>query len=204
MQNPGYKVTTSPLAHLTAGLKPVSTTSGVALQDASLQARVGFRGRQAAGWLELHGYQVPVRANQATLQKDGSLVVRLSASEFMLLADSAASQQSVQQLEAGWQLSDIACYLLPRQDTHAWLRLRGPDIAAMMAKLCAVDLSAAAFPAGAVAQTSVARANSIVVNATKPGESAEFWLLIDSSLAAWFWEACGDAMTEFAGQYLPQ
>ncbi|GAA3600042.1 sarcosine oxidase [Gibbsiella greigii] len=169
------------------------------LADCSRVGRVGFRGRWAPVWLAAHGYRLPERPNQALWQDDGSLVVRLSASEFLLLGALADGGVRMRQEEADWQLGEQACYLLPRQDTHAWLALAGPHAHAVLAKLCGVNLSPAAFAPGCVAQTSVARSNAIVINAGLSGET-RFWLLMDSTTACYFWGALQDAMVEFAGQ----
>ncbi|MBK5016697.1 sarcosine oxidase subunit gamma [Pantoea sp. S62] len=169
----------------------------VALQDASHHARVGFRGRHAAWYLQQRGFELPDQPNQARWQSDGSLVARLSQTEYLLLAASDESQSRIQQEESDWQMSELSCYALPRQDTYAWLMLSGTILPKMMAKLCAVDLSARNFAAGAIAQTSVARANAIVINASR-GETVQFWLLVDYSMAVYFWDVLLDATTEFS------
>ena len=170
---------------------------GVVLSDCSHSPRVGFRGRQADGYLQQRGYELPAQPNQACWQSDGSLVARLSQTEYLLLAASTESQPRIQQEELQWQMTELSSFALPRQDTHAWLCLKGEVLAEMMAKLCAVDLSASQFVAGAVAQTSVARASALVINASRAGKT-EFWLLMDYSLAAYFWGVLSDAATEFA------
>ncbi|MNE40729.1 hypothetical protein D3C80_1347670 [compost metagenome] len=70
-----------------------------------------------------------------------------------------------------------------------------------MAKLCGVDLRAEAFPLGAVAQTSAARINVIVVNVGSDDRPA-LQLLIDRASLAYFREALLDAMDEFDGGWV--
>lgn len=101
--------------------------------------------------------------------------------------------------ERDWQFGTAANYLLPRQDSHAWLLLTGEHVAAVMAKLCGVDLRPEAFPPGAVAQTSAARINVIVINLGE-GDLPCFQLLCDRASAHYFWDALLDAMAEFGGQ----
>jgi sarcosine oxidase subunit gamma len=67
-----------------------------------------------------------------------------------------------------------------------------------MAKLCGVDLSAQVFGAGAVAQTSAARINVIVINATSV-QLPKLFILCDRASKAYFQEALLDAMEEFSG-----
>jgi sarcosine oxidase subunit gamma len=70
-----------------------------------------------------------------------------------------------------------------------------------MAKLCGVDLRPAAFPPGAVAQTSAARINVIVINLGAKDQPA-FQILFDRASLAYFKDAVMDAVTEFDGQVL--
>ena len=193
MQNM-HVLAAGPLDHLDV---TVMKNGNSTLRDCSHLARVGFRGRHVAGYLQQRGFTLPEQPNQALWQADGTLVARLSQNEYLLMSSSAASRQRIQQLEQSWQLSELACYLLPRQDTHAWLSLHGTHLAEIMAKLCAVDLSAEPFAAGAIAQTSVARANALVINASQE-EEAQFWLLVDFSMANYFWDVLLDASAEFA------
>ncbi|MNP56330.1 Sarcosine oxidase, gamma subunit family [compost metagenome] len=100
--------------------------------------------------------------------------------------------------EAEWVQDAQRNYLLPRQDSHAWLQLSGVHGSAVMAKLCGVDLRAEAFPVGAVAQTSAARINVIVVNVGSD-ERPALQLLFDRASLAYLREAMLDAMDEFDG-----
>ena len=68
----------------------------------------------------------------------------------------------------------------------------------MFAKVCGVDLRPAMFAVDAVAQTSVARLNAIVVRADLETVPA-FRLLGDSASAAYMWESLLDAMAEYGG-----
>ncbi len=70
-----------------------------------------------------------------------------------------------------------------------------------MAKLCGVDLRARAFPVGAVAQTSAARINVIVLNVGSD-ERPALQLLFDRASLAYFREAVLDAMDEFDGGWV--
>jgi sarcosine oxidase subunit gamma len=88
---------------------------------------------------------------------------------------------------------------LPRQDSHAWLLLSGQESAAVMAKLCGVDLRPESFPAGSVAQTSAARINVIIANLPQ-AELPCLHILCDRASAHYLWGALLDAMEEFAGQ----
>lgn len=160
--------------------------------------RVGFRGSDSAAYLQARGYRLPERPNQALRQDDGGWVARLSQSEYLLLGSLADEGERVAAEEANWAQDARRNYLLPRQDSHAWLQLSGHRGSAVMAKLCGVDLRPEAFPVGAVAQTSAARINVIVINvgsATLPA----MHILFDRASLAYFSGAMLDAMDEFDG-----
>ncbi|MBU1330971.1 MAG: sarcosine oxidase [Gammaproteobacteria bacterium] len=169
------------------------------LLDLSNLARVGFRGAASAAYLEARGYQLPAAPNQALAQADGSQVLRLSQAEYLLLGSLQDAGARVRQEELAWQFDDTPNYLLPRQDSHAWLLLSGTCQAEVMAKLCGVDLRAEAFPVGSVAQTSAARINVIIANLPL-GELPCLHILCDRASADYFWGALLDAMQEFGGQ----
>ncbi|MBV4543689.1 sarcosine oxidase [Pseudomonas vlassakiae] len=180
---------------------PRSLLHACALTDLTGLARVGFRGGDAADYLQAHGYQLPSLPNQALRQGDGGWVARLSASEYLLLGSLADQGARVASEEQRWVQDARRNYLLPRQDSHAWLQLSGEYCSAVMAKLCGVDLRLQAFPVGAVAQTSAARINVIVVNVGSDGLPA-LQLLFDRASLAYFQEAVLDAMDEFHGGWI--
>ncbi|SEI21869.1 sarcosine oxidase subunit gamma [Pseudomonas asplenii] len=186
-------------------IAPASLAAGTlppcALSDLTGLPRVGFRGTQSAAYLQARGFTLPEAPNRAITQEDGSHVARLSQTEYLILGSLADRGERIAQEEARWELDHLANYLLPRQDSHAWLQLSGVCIAEVMAKLCGVDLRAQAFAHGAVAQTSAARINVIVINL---GGSAQptFQILCDRASLEYFREAVLDAMAEFDGQLL--
>jgi len=169
-----------------------------ALTDLTDVPRVGFRGGDTAAYLQARGYRLPPQPNQALRQDDGGWVARLSASEYLLLGSLSDPCARVAAEEADWTQDAQRNYLLPRQDSHAWLQLSGEHCSAVMAKLCGVDLRAEAFPVGAVAQTSAARINVIVVN-TASAQLPALQILFDRASLAYFREAMLDSMTEFEG-----
>lgn len=172
-----------------------------ALTDFTDVARVGFRGGDSAAYLQQRGYRLPQQPNQAVLQDDGGWVARLSQTEYLLLGSLTDEGARVAAAEAEWVQDAQRNYLLPRQDSHAWLQLSGVHGSAVMAKLCGVDLRAEAFPVGAVAQTSAARINVIVVNMGSD-ERPALQLLFDRASLAYLREAMLDAMDEFDGDLI--
>jgi sarcosine oxidase subunit gamma len=171
------------------------------LVDLTEVPRVGFRGQQSAAYLQARGFTLPDAPNRAVTQADGSHVARLSQTEYFILGSLQDRGERIADEEARWELDHGANYLLPREDSHAWLQLSGVCTAEVMAKLCGVDLRPAAFAPGAVAQTSAARINVIVINLGSKGQPA-FQILFDRASLAYFKGAVLDAMAEFDGQVL--
>lgn len=167
------------------------------LMDLSPLARGGFRGPEAGGHLSACGFPVPEKPNLAAATDSGELVLRLSQREFWLLGSLKDMGQKVAELAAA-PAPDKGCYPLFCQDSHSWFTLTGTAGAGVMAKLCAVDMGEAAFPELAIAQTSVARINAVVVRHSINGTPA-FSLLFDSGYAPYMWEVMLDAMGEFDG-----
>ncbi|WP_278348712.1 MULTISPECIES: sarcosine oxidase subunit gamma [Stutzerimonas] len=175
------------------------TLARCGLVDLTNLARVGFRGTDAADYLQHRNYRLPEAPNRALAQLDGSLVARLSQTEYLLLGSLHDGGSRIQAEENRWALGAKALYLLPRQDSHAWLLLSGEHASQVMAKLCGVDLRAESFAEGAVAQTSAARINVIVINAPIDGLPG-YHILCDRSSVSYFWDVLLDAMSEFAGK----
>jgi sarcosine oxidase subunit gamma len=176
------------------------------LIDLSALARIGIRGSSAAEALRERGYHLPEVPNRCQAQDNGRRVARLSPTEYLLLAGMPEAGPGPIDAADDWLADDWlegvpGCYALPRQDSHAWLALTGEHATAVMAKLCAVDLDAAAFPEGHIAQTSVARIDTIVIR-DRLGATPCLHLLVDSAAASYLWPALLDAMQEFGGQPL--
>lgn len=186
-------------------LAPASFQPGAlqqcALVDLTEVSRVGFRGTDSAAYLLARGFMLPDAPNRVVTQADGSHVARLSQTEYLILGSLQDRGERIADEEARWEMDHSANYLLPREDSHAWLQLSGDCIAQVMAKLCGVDLRAQAFAPGAVAQTSAARINVIVIN---PGSvsTPAFQILFDRASLEYFTGAMLDAMVEFDGKVL--
>lgn len=163
----------------------------------SARGRTGLRGRQAARWLTEQGWDIPERPNTARWQAEGSLIVRLSTSEFMMLGGEKDDGKHWLTYENS-PPDTPGCYTLPRRDSHCWLMLSGNDSTEVMATVCGVDLSVTMFPPGQVVQTSVARSNAIVINATREGQPPCFWLLLDSASETYMQAVLMDAVANYA------
>ena len=166
---------------------------GLLLRDLSLARREGVRGAAAGEWLSHQGHTLPDAPNQIIASGESGFVMSLSHREFWLL-------QPVGEASSDRPASDaVASGVWPLycQHSHAWLQLAGEPRAEVMAKLCGVDLSEAAFPLGSVAQTQAARVSVIIAAHQNENDQPVFSFFVDQSLARYLWEAIEDAMAEW-------
>ena len=163
------------------GSDELAVARRLGLADLSPWPRTGFKGRNTLPTLRAHGVALEDRPNQAFRQSGGGLAAVLASTEVLLLAPLAEDAAQLRGLVEGWSLDHAAgCYLAPRQDSHFWFRITGVHASEMFAKLCGVDLRVAHFPDRAIAQTSVARSNAIVIR-DDLGATPAFHLLGDSA-----------------------
>jgi sarcosine oxidase subunit gamma len=186
--------------HFGAAEAEAVSATRLGLADLSPLPRIGFKGRGALAWLSGQGVRGLAEDNRADRQTDGTRAARLAPTEALILSDLAATSRIFERLKTTWRLETASqCYLLPRDDSHYWFHVSGGHAASMFAKLCGVDLRSDRFPAGAIAQTSIARSNAIVIR-NDQGSTLGFDLLGDSASADYMWSCLLDAMTEFGGK----
>jgi sarcosine oxidase subunit gamma len=173
------------------------TSNYPSLLDLSLVSRTGLRGANAEEHLQQMGLPIPVKPNQSSVGDNGELILRLSQKEFWLLDGLTSEEDSVDKFNQH-ELPADNCYSLFCQDSHAWFMLTGPYLADIMAKLCGVDLRDTVFPLGAIAQTSIARINAVIVS-HEINSIPVFSILSDSASAEYLWCALLDAIQEFDG-----
>ena len=174
------------------GCGVIDGPGGLLLCDLSLARREGVRGAGAREWLLSQRHTLPDAPNQIVGSGESGFVMSLSQREFWLL-------QPVGEASSGRPASEaVASGVWPLycQHSHAWLQLAGEPRAEVMAKLCGVDLSEAAFPRGSVTQTQAARVSVIIAAHQNENGQPVFSIFVDQSLARYLWEAIEDAMGE--------
>ena len=170
------------------------------LCDLSPLPRVGFKGPAALDWLRTRRVAGLDLDNRAGIRKGGALVARLAPTEVLILGNLTGRGNLCDRLETALDADPKpGCYKVLRRDGSFHFLLGGAHAAESMATVCGVDLRARAFPAGSVAQTSVARMSMIVI-AVSLGEIPAFHLLGDSASASYAWGVLVDAMTGFGGK----
>ncbi len=181
----------------------ISRARDLAICDLSALPRAGFKGREAQSWPAAQGLVISPDNNRAVVQDDGALVARLADSEVLILSDLACESGLCERLAQAWSPDpDPGAYPVPRRDTNCWFMISGVHADALFAKLCAIDLRPHKFLNLAVAQTSIARLNGIVIRADSIGPGGDclaYHLLTDSAAAGYMWMCLLDAMAEWGG-----
>jgi sarcosine oxidase subunit gamma len=174
--------------------------SPLTIVDLSSQPRLGFKGRETLAAMQARGVICKNQPNRAFWQTDGSLCTVLAATEVLLLGPLGGGAGALDRLEKSWHIEQSErTYPLPRRHSHAWFGLHGPGTVEMLSKICAIDFRDKTFGDLAVAQTSVARLNSIVVRADRP-LGPVFHVLADSASSAYMLACLKDAAEEFGGR----
>lgn len=182
-----------------AGGDETQALIGLGIADLSPLPRTGFKGDGAVDWLAAQGIAIGEASNHAYRQADGALAARLAPGEVLVLEGLAGGVGTCARLDAAWDPATGAFWPVPRRDGAFWFLVTGEHAATMFAKVCGVDLGPARFANHAVAQTSVARTNAIVVR-DDLGAVPAFHLLGDSASARYMWRCLADAAAEFGGR----
>lgn len=134
-------------------------TGDLELRDLTPLPRFGLKGPGAADWFESQGMTLP----PVNRRKDqgGVDLLRLGARDILALADPDAPA-ALEALRAAWEAKPEG-YSSWREECWAWLRLTGPAAPGVAARLCALDLRAAAFGADQIAQTRFAHQDVVLL-----------------------------------------
>ncbi len=176
-----------------------SAAKRMGLVELSPLPRIGFKGRAVLSDMNERGLTLEFRPNRAFRQDDGSLAAVLAMTEVLLLWPIIGASSLLEGLERDWSIeTSNGAYLTPRRDSHFWFGITGEKAPEMFAKICGVDLRPKSFSDLAIAQTSIARSNAIVIRDDR-GETPAYHLLGDSASAGYMWDCLLDAMAEFGG-----
>ena len=176
--------------------------TNLALIDLTTLTRIGFKGNDTPAWLMQQKIKLPEKPNSAIRLADGTLLAKLSFNEYLFLNNLNNNSSSCKTLENSWKMeNDKLCYKLHRNHSHSYFLLTGKHSIMLMSKICGVDLADLHFPTHSVAQTSVARLNTIIIK-DNIADTTVFHLLFDSASAEYMWHCLLDAMQEFSGKII--
>ena len=156
-----------------------------------VQARRGRWAETAAAARRAFGAEAPetpgiVASATATLVWSG-------ADQFLALTRDGTGDASPEKL-AGF---DGAASLSQQGDGRCLVRVSGPRVRDMLAKLSSLDLHPNEFPVGAAATTSIDHTSVVLWREPDAEGSAVFSILIFASFAVSLWETMADAAAEY-------
>jgi len=173
----------------------------MAITDACALRRWGLKGWNTMSWLRDHGCTVGEETNLSFRQDDGSLICSLAWGEALVLGTLDGGGVTARLIDEYELVEGVGTYPIPRPSTNFWYVVCGQHAPEMWSKLCAVDLRPKHFGNLEIAQTSVARQNSIIIRCDI-GETLAYHVLSDWSAAAYMWRSILDAMDEFNGRHV--
>ena len=132
---------------------------------------------------------------RTTRPADGTLAIGIAPGEWLLLA-APGTQAALQATIRGLITEGPGVDVIDATHHRALFRLCGETAPAMLAKVCAIDLSDRNVPNGSAFASSVARAGAGVVRNDVGGLRA-YLLHTEWSLGHYLWEALLDAGAEF-------
>ncbi|MEV5551559.1 sarcosine oxidase subunit gamma family protein [Streptomyces sp. NPDC052309] len=188
----------SPLAHAADRLAAVSRDTGGALHLAEVPflAQIGVRldpkGAAADAVGLVLGLQLPVEPD--TVVRAGNLTALwLGPDEWLVLGPPGSRQDLESRIREAAGDAFVSVTDVSAQRTT--LLVGGPRARDLLAHGCALDLHPRAFSAGRCAQTTLARAQVVLVAPEEPG--AGFQVLVRSSFAGYLTDWLLDAATEW-------
>ncbi|GAB7562038.1 hypothetical protein LG202_00770 [Methylobacillus methanolivorans] len=165
----------------------------VGIADASLLRKFGVKGPQAAQWLAGQGVTIPPSANSWVRSEDGSLVLRLGNSEFLIEdAPGGTSCERLAQAYAG------AKGVYPVPHVEASFAMSGAAVQVLFSEVCSIDLTRAALGAQDVVMTQFAGVSVVLMHQDLEEES-HFRLWCDSSYGPYLWEVIAGIAHEHNG-----
>lgn len=135
-----------------------------------------------------------VSFGRASRQADGALVVGSGPGEWLALTEPGQAAELVDRLRD--LPADGLVSVLDLTHGRALVRLTGADAPAMLAKICAIDLSDRVTPDGTAFRSSVAKVAADVVRDDQAGEPS-YLLHVERSSGQYFFDALLDAGAEF-------
>jgi heterotetrameric sarcosine oxidase gamma subunit len=168
-------------------------TAALTLSDcaplAKVQARAPIGGRAAAG--------LGVRFGRAARNDDGVLVAGSGPGEWLLIGPPGADKAIVARLEGmAASAPDETVTVVDLTHGRALIRLNGSSGAAVLAKLCGIDLSDDLTPDGAALRSSVAALATDIIRDDRAGVRS-YLLHCERSSGQYLFNALLDAGAEF-------
>ncbi|GGF61004.1 hypothetical protein [Alteromonas lipolytica] len=145
---------------------------------------------EAAATIKALGLPVPQQVNTGESVSELCAVFKLTDNEYWQLDLTGNSEKSA--------FTDTPLYQFPLNEHYACLGLYGAQAQQVLAKICAVDISAAACKNLEVIRTSIEQVITTIIRFDLNNETG-FLLLPEVSSVEFIWQILLDAMYEFNG-----
>ncbi|WP_330309102.1 MULTISPECIES: sarcosine oxidase subunit gamma family protein [unclassified Streptomyces] len=188
----------SPLAGAADRLAAVTRASGGAVRLAELpflaQVNVRLDAKGAAADAIALALALPLPLEPNTVVRAGELTaVWLGPDEWLVVGPAGTQRDVESRIRAAAGAEPVSVTDVSAQRTT--LLVAGPRARDLLAHGCPLDLHPRAFGAGRCAQTTLARAQIVLVARDEPGTG--FWVLVRSSFAGYLADWLLDAAAEY-------
>ncbi len=156
-----------------------------------VMARRGQAAAAAQAAMTAYGKAAPSKPQ--AVSAEGALLLWSGPDQFLVLSrrgDGSAMERARSAFAGVASLSE-------QSDGRALLRISGARVRDMLAKVCSLDLHAAAFPAGAAAATSIDHTSVNLWRGEDSGGEPVFHLLIFATFAESLWHTLLDSGAEY-------
>ena len=178
-----------------AGEVQQALRAGLAVIDQSVHGKLLVQGDGADGVIEA-AFQVADLAVGLGAEVEAAAVYRLRRDLYFVSTAVGAAGEVSADLRA--RVRTAGDFVTVTDVTHgrSQLLLLGAASAALLSKLCSLDLSDRGFPSGAARQTSCAKTRQLIIRRDECGVPA-FAVIGGRSLASYLWEIIAEAGEEF-------
>jgi heterotetrameric sarcosine oxidase gamma subunit len=160
------------------------------LTDCSPMAKVLIHADPASATAE----RLAVPFGRSRRDDDGTLMLRVRPTQWLLFAETGQADELVEQWEAVADQTGEFVSVVDVTSGRTLLRLTGTSSPALLAKICALDLATA--PDGSALRSSVAKVNAEIVRDDAGGQRS-YLLACERSYGRFLTEAIHDAGEEF-------
>lgn len=160
--------------------------------DLTFRRRAGVKGPGAAAWLNALGIATPERINSWLRMEDGTLVLRMGNTEY-LVEDAVGGTHSAR-MHATAPAAGV--YPVPRYD--AALLISGRNVIELTRQTCAFDFESMAASAQPLAMTSMVGVGVTVIAMDGP-DGTYFRLWCDGTYGGYLWATLVEVASDLGG-----
>jgi len=169
--------------------------NGLAIADSTAHGKIQIEGQAAYAITQAALGSAPKNIG-AGVNVLGGRVFRLRPDQFFMLTPPGREVDALQRLQTAVQQSGEFVTVTDISHALADIRVMGPQVRALLRKVCALDVAEGVFPNLTAAQTSVAKTKQLLIRRDF-GPVLAFQFLGAQSLAVYLWEVLMQAGREF-------